>query len=101
MTIINFLSYKRSVRAIMTHTDLVFEFAIEVYSDDMTRRDIKPGSKLFTRNLYQTTGKKKEIEKEIDTNIIRFKNIKDYLTNRGDSTPGSLQKLIQMVKLVL
>jgi len=62
------------------HTDLVFEFAIEVYSDDMSRRDIKPGSKLFTRNLYQTTGKKKkEIEKSIHTNIVRLQNIKNYL----------------------
>lgn len=77
------------------HTDLEFEFAIEVYSDDMSRRDIKPGSKLFTKNLYQTTGKKKkEIENSIDTNIVRLQNIKDYLM--GTENDGEVKKFTKV-----
>lgn len=67
-------------------------FILECYSTEIEKRDIKPGSVYYKRNVYEATDNKKaKVVEQIDINMAHLNNLKKYLED-AVAPDGSTEK---------
>jgi len=69
-------------------------FILECYSTEIEKRDIKPGSVYYKRNVYEATDNKKyKVVKQIEINMKHLENLKRYLED-SINTSGEKYEIV-------